>query len=193
MFWRYLAFPIQRDWQTELDTSLEAGQTPLLDLGSSQQMLRGLPVLAALRTFVTQRRDVTAPILLIGGNAALWLALLFQVRSPAETRRSPEPTIVFAGADLPTYMASLTTLTPERSPETALMPHATPPMLRPLFVPFTPAQMASPWESLALGLAEEAQATNAVALRSGAMQNDEWLSWLAIGLVVILLLLALVT
>src|SRR6476619_3449187 len=69
---------LQRDWRTEIDTSLEAGQTPLLDLGSSQQMLRGLPILMALRTFAARRVDVAAPNLLIGGNPVMWLVCLMQ-------------------------------------------------------------------------------------------------------------------
>lgn len=191
MFWRQSANTLHQDWRTTIDASLEAGQIPGLDLGSSQQMLQGLPVLAALRTFATQRVDVTAPTLLLGGDAALWLAFLMYVRSPSEMHRSPEPTIVFAGPDVATYLASLTTLTSERTPEAALLPQATPPWVRPLFLPAAAAQMVLPWETLPFAVTAEAQ--TAAAPQTSAANRDEWLSWFAIGLVVLLLLAALIT
>jgi len=190
MFWPQTANTLRQDWQTTIDASLEAGQIPVLDLGSSQQMLQGLPVLAALRTFATQRVDVAAPTLLLGGDAALWLAILMDVRSPGEMRRAPEPTIAFAGPDVATYLASLTTLTPERPPEAALLPQATPPMMRPLFLPTAAAQRVLPWETLPFAVTTEAQAI--AASQSTPANRDAWLSWLAIGLVVLLLLAALI-
>ncbi|MFN8488544.1 MAG: hypothetical protein U0350_13170 [Caldilineaceae bacterium] len=191
MFWRQTANTLRQDWQTTIDASLEAGQSPVLDLGSSQQMLQGLPVLAALRSFAVQRVDVATPTLLIGGDAAVWLALLLQVRSPSEMRRSPEPALVFAGPDVATYLASLTTLTPERPPEAVLLPRATPPAVRPLLLPPAAAQLVLPWETLPFAVTAEAQAT--AAPPTVAANRDKWLGWCAIGLVVLLLLAALAT
>lgn len=192
IFWTRLPAVIQGEWQTEIDRSLEAGQAPVLNLGENSQPLGTLPLLAALRAFVTQRADVTAPLILAGGDPGLWLALFMQARSPELLRRSPDPTVVFAGADLVTYLASQTTLQPEHLWETAQTPNATPAAMTPLFAPALPASVPPAWESLPFSLTAGASAQRS-AHRAPVTNTETWTGWLAIALALGLILSALLT
>ena len=183
---------LQGEWQTEIDRSLEAGHTPILDLGENSQPLGTLPVLAALRAFVAHRADVTAPILLAGGDPGLWLALFMQARSPELLRRSPDPTVVFAGADLVTYLASQTTIQPERLWEAAQTPNATPAAMAPLFALALPASAPMAWESLPFRLTAGASAQRS-ANRALVTTTETWTGWLAIAIALGLIFSALLT
>ncbi|CAN5784338.1 hypothetical protein BH10CHL1_BH10CHL1_22810 [soil metagenome] len=197
LFWNQAPIDISTEWQSEIEASLEAGGMPLLDLGSSTLSLDDLAMLAALRTFMDQRIDVTAPVMIAGGSSGSWLAALMQ-RSPNWGQRRPlSPTLVFAGADRATYLATLTTMLPERPAEINHRAHIAPANMAPLFTPYTQARMALPWDLLPFVVTEEALAGPRASDRPladpiDAHPIDLWVSGAAIGLVLLLILFALI-
>src|SRR5687767_12792502 len=111
-------------WQSEIEAGLEAGQTPVIDLGSGSLLFGMLPTLVALQYLAVRRTDVTTPTLLVNGVNPLWTAALLQTGTRPDGRGAPLPTVVFGGADTVTYMASLPTFKLEQ-PVTSLRAPAT--------------------------------------------------------------------
>ncbi len=201
-FWNQAPVAIDIEWQSELEASLEAGRMPLLDLGSSHLLLDDLAMLAALRTFVAHRVDVMAPVMVAGGTSSLWLAVLMQMQPNTTLRQPLAPTVVFAGADRASYLATLTTLAPERPSEAERMPASAPANMLPLFTPYTQARPTLPWDALPFAVTEEALTSSHVpgaqltasgeTINTGATSLDTWVSWAMIGLTLLLVLLALI-
>jgi hypothetical protein len=101
---------IQSDhWQAVIEAGLEAGQTPWLDLGMEQEVIAGLGELTAVQQLASERQDVTAPVLVSSGNSLLWLASLLHQRATPVPARSPNLTVLYGGPDLATHIASLAT------------------------------------------------------------------------------------
>ena len=201
-FWKQGPVAIDIEWQSELEASLEAGRMPLLDLGSSHLIIDDLSMLTALRTFAAHRADVLAPVMIAGGTSSLWLAALIEMQPATGPRRPLAPTGIFAGADQASYLATLTTLTPARRLEAGRMSQAIPANMLPLFTPYTQARPTLPWDALPFAVTEEAltstrssgsQLTAVPAtVRTEATTLDAWVSWVAIGLTLLLVLLALI-
>ncbi len=178
------------DWQAEIEAGLEAGQTPVIKLGAGTLLLGALPTLVALQYLVERRTDVTTPTLFVGGVDPLWTAALTQAVSRPVGRGSPLPTVVFGGADIVTYMASLPTLKLEQPSSPLRSTSATPVNMTPLFIPAAQASPLAPWAALPFTLVESidnGQRTNAL------RQADDWVTWLGIGISVALILLSLLT
>ncbi len=197
LFWNQAPVAIYTEWQSEIEASIEAGRMPLLDLGSSNLSLDDLAMLAALRTFVDQRVDVTAPVMIAGGSSILWLAALMQQQPTTALRRPLAPILVFAGADRATYLATLTTLLPEQFAETGRLAQAAPANMAVLFTPYAQARTSLPWDLLPFAVTEEALAGSRSSDRQLAGSIDAsplelWVSWAAIGLALLLVLFALI-
>ena len=92
-----------------VDERLEAGQTPLLDLGAPPQPLTGLPALTALSRFAANRMDITAPVVITGGDGSLWVATLFHTLGEGSKLRPRSLRPLDAGADGATMSATIAT------------------------------------------------------------------------------------
>ncbi|HMN27548.1 MAG TPA: hypothetical protein PKE45_05275, partial [Caldilineaceae bacterium] len=152
-----------------------------LQLWAGLNLLDNLSTVVAFHAFAQERQDVAAPTVLIGGQAALWLAAL-AVERPAEGPPAGEMTVMYSGPELATQVAVAGTLAP---PATG---NAIPAGYAPLLAPR--AQAGAPlWASLPLLLAESAPAIPSLAEPGLA---DRWLAWAGVGLTVLLVVLALV-
>lgn len=178
-------------WQAQVDQALEAGQTPLLELGVNQRLVDGWAAQLALDAFNQTRTDIVTPTLLIGGSSALWPLMLLHpplsITSVSTTSvpASPSLVLLYGGADQATYMASVTTVAGERLLASRLQTADLPASMHPGLVPLTNQTVPSPWSALGLPmitLPPPSQPPTSV---------DPWLVWSALSLVVLLVLLAL--
>lgn len=94
-------------WRTEIETSLESGQTPLLVVGRPFLELETAPTLLALQALAATRLDVTRPVVAVGGSGAAWPAALLLSRDSGRAPRAPDLRIYYTGADAATTMATL--------------------------------------------------------------------------------------
>jgi len=184
-------------WQSEIEAGLEAGQTPVIDLGSGPLLFGVLPTLVALQYLAERRTDVTTPTLLVNGVNPLWTAALLQAGARPNGRGSPLPTVVFGGADMVTYMASLPTFKLEQ-PGNPLRAPVTPVNMTPLFVPDVQASPLSPWAALPFALAgtidnKQRNGAHLARVALPVVQIDEWTTWIGIAMSAALILLALLT
>jgi hypothetical protein len=93
------------EWINAVELGLEAGRSPLLALGVGIDLLGNLPALVAFHAFARQRRDLTAPTVVIGGPVLLWLAGLMHEMDTAAPTTVPM-TVVYGGPDRATQTAS---------------------------------------------------------------------------------------
>lgn len=180
-------------WQAQLEQGLEAGQTPLLELGVSQRLLDSWAAQRAFDAFHQTRTDLLTPTLLIGGSSALWPAILLQATEVAE-KGSPSPALelLYGGADQATYMASITTLAAERLLAGRFQINDLPASMHPGLLPLTNQSVPLPWSALPLRLVNPLPvAPAALGEELGPTAVDPWLVWSALSLVVLLVLLAL--
>ncbi len=109
MLWNRSSASLVVAWQAMIEERLEAGQTPLLDLGAQPQLLTSLPALTALCTFAASRLDITAPVVTTGGDGSLWVATLFYALDGRSEPRPHPLRLIYAGADAATVSATATT------------------------------------------------------------------------------------
>lgn len=168
-------------WQNRIEVALESGQNPLLNLGAGAGLLESIPVLVAFHAFAQERRDLTAPTVVVGGAPVLWLASLLHEPRPAPNS-SPPLQVIFGGPDVATHIASVEMLGP---------PTPAPQVPAGLATLVAPATQSGAWlwATLPLAVAEipdaNAQPT------STAVAGDSWLGWLGSGLALLLVILAL--
>jgi len=180
-------------WQTQVEQALEAGQTPLLELGVNQQLLAGWPAQITLHRFLQTRTDILTPTVLVGGNSALWPVLLLQTVPPGEkTPVAPPLHLLYGGADQATYMASVTTVAADRLLACGLRLDATPASMTPGLAPLTNPSVPLPWSAITLALLPTPRPA-APSTETAPMTSvlDPWLAWSTLVLVVLLVLLAL--
>lgn len=119
MLWNRTRNQILEDWRESLDYSLEAGGTPLFDIGLSHNTLDGLLSLSAAQSFSAASQPTLAyPLLTIGGNSPLWLLTLDPhwlgtTAKPVQPNEVTEQkkqtfTTAFTAIDPATHIASLT-------------------------------------------------------------------------------------
>jgi hypothetical protein len=172
-------------WTHTVDLNLEAGQRPLLDAGAGIGLLENLPVLVALHAYAQQRRDVTAPLITTGGNPLLWLAATMH-EQPSQLPTSPGLTVLYGGPDLATQLAVIATLAPPRPVD--LWRNQLPTQLASWFAPTTQGG-AVRWEAFPWAQAEVAQQPVLTTVEPSS--GERWLSWLGLGLALVLIILAL--
>jgi hypothetical protein len=178
-------------WQEAIEAGLETGQTPWLDLGVEQEVIAGLGELTAVHQLAGERQDVTAPVLVSSGNSLLWLATLLHQRPAPVPARSPNLTVLYGGPDPATHVASLAT--GERVQRLPAQ-HATGEGLA-SFLPFGAHPDRSIitygetlfWQGLG---AQRLVGQRLAAVGPGG--EDSWLTWSAILLLFLLILLAVV-
>ncbi len=188
MYWNRTSGDILDQWQVHIEAATEAGATPMLDAGFSNICTSTGPALQALYTLDAQRIDVTNPVILSGGAGPLWLSLL--LRPSAGERPAPSPgfTVVYAGADLATYMASVAIQRSKTQP--IPLDDTLPDEFRRAFAPKTQPGAPTPWEALPfVEVGERAQPPvgGAPALVDA---SADWIAWGAMLLAVALLILA---
>jgi hypothetical protein len=105
MYWNRSAAEIAAAWQAEIESKLETGATAVLFGGASSNLTTGATTLLALQNSTIQRNDIATPLLVAGGNSALWLGLLLPPQPAGDSSFAPSPTLVYAGADEATYLA----------------------------------------------------------------------------------------
>lgn len=187
MNWRKSTTTYQSQWQTTIERGVEAGQSPLFDLGASPGDLSGLAALLALLAFADQRTDVTAPVVIAGGNSVGWLVgLICQAHAP----RVPGLTSIYSGADPSTHMASSalydSQLSAPRHPEQAGMPVYLAPYVAP-----DRHSSAPLWDALPFAFGAPAGRNPQATSDNGPSIADPWLTWASVTLALALILLAL--
>lgn len=194
---------IRAAWRADIKAHLEAGQTPVLQLGLDRLLLEGAPGLLALQTLAEQRDDITAPLALVSGTSPLWPAALLHGRPANRPSRSPDIYPIYAGADVATWLASHTLYaggySPLRRGAFLRPPAGLPPAMTPLLVPMSEPGASAPWETLpfyAVSLAERDQAhkdgARPISEVASADHTPDWTAYAAVMLAVLLVLAAIV-
>lgn len=188
MYWNRSAAEIAADWQTEVETKLEAGSTPLLTAGTPALALSGAATLLAYQQFAAQRTDITTPLVIAGGGSALWLGLLL---AHSAERGAPLPTVVYGGPDPATYLASVATLSSGALTAAPLVRPGTSPEAADFLAPRLAPGLSAPWEALPF---VEIGERPRPALAGPAARPDptgDWIAWGALLLALCLILSAL--
>ena len=192
---------IREAWRADIEAHLEAGQTPVLQMGLDRLILEGAPGLLALQTLAERRDDITAPLVLAGGTSPLWPAALMHGRPADRPPRSPDIYPVYAGADVATWLASHTLYAggtgPLRRRAFVGPPAGLPPAMAPLLAPMSEPGAAAPWETLpfyAVSLAEQDQQRRSGATLEtlAAPASPDWTAYAAVMLAVLLVLAAII-
>lgn len=188
MVWNRSAAEITAAWQTEIETKLEAGATPLLVVGTSALALSGASTLLAYQQLAAERTDITSPLLIAGGSSALWLGLLL---APSTNRAAPLPTVVYGGPDLATYAASVMTLSSGTMAAPALVQTGTPPAVADFFAPRLAPALTVPWEALPFVETGESPRPALAGPMAISDPTGDWIAWGALLLALCLVLSAL--
>jgi hypothetical protein len=193
MVWNRSAVEIAAAWQAEIESKLETGATAVLLGGASSTLTTGATTLLALQNSSIQRNDIATPLLVAGGNSALWLGLLLPPRPVGDSSFAPPPTLIYAGADEATYLAiaGLTT-------RLASQPHAAPGLANPgapqeMGVHFAPRlQPGAPtaWEMLPFVEVGEQPIPSLALTTTASDPTVDWVTWGVMLLVFCLVLSA---
>lgn len=177
MAWNRSSHDILRHWQSEIETSLEAGSLPLLHAGYSNLALDRAASLDALTMLERTREDVAAPVLMVGGNDSSWLVALLVAGAGRPLPHSPDTEVIYGGADPATHWANLSNIAaPYDAPQSDAMPVA----LQGFFAPGRQPGVPASWEALPLVVASQPDQTT----------GDDWAAWVAIFAALSLLLVA---
>lgn len=184
MLWNSSSQTAVDTWQAELEFALEAGDTPLLQVGGSQQTLAGLTSANALEILAEQRSDLVRPVILIGGASSIWLAALFQ-SSPANALVATG-TVLYAGADGATRIASSASAANARS-HLRRSPGDAPTGFVELLVPGAFPGAPFGWDALAPSVLEVGVPPEMQSAHQPVATHADWLAWLGIGITLALL------
>jgi len=172
-------------WQAELEFALEAGDTPLLQVGGSQQTLTGLTSANALSILADHRNDLVRPVILIGGASSVWLTALFH-SSPANAHVAAGA-VLFAGADNATRIASHACAASTRS-RLRRSPGDAPAGLAELLLPDAFPGTPFGWDALAPAVLEMDDYPSEVqSAHQSIAPHADWLAWLGTGIALALL------
>jgi hypothetical protein len=177
MYWNRSAADIAAAWQAEIESKFETGSTALLHAGAPDTLLTSATTLIGLQHSTVQRTDVATPLLLAGGNSALWLGLLLAPQL-SSSPHAPAPTVIYGGADATTYLAMMGMNA--AGVTTARMTTAQP--TQPLglgahLAPRLQPGVATPWEMLPLLEAGEQPLPANAAGRVARDPADDWIAW----------------
>jgi hypothetical protein len=151
MYWNRSAADIAAAWQAEIESKLETGSTALLLGGAPANLTTNVSTLLGLQNITVQRNDVAIPLLVAGGNSALWLGLLLPPQPTGSGPSAPSPTIVYGGADEATYIAIValtTTLVSQPIATPGAAKAVTPLEMGMNFAPRLQPGVAAAWETL---------------------------------------------
>ena len=192
---------IRGAWQADIETHLEADQTPTLHLGIEHQLLHGAPGLMALQALAAARDDITAPVVVAGGASPLWLGALMHGQRGDPPDGSPDMSTLYAGSDAATYMASRTLYGNGHEPlnRDAFLrpPSALPSAMVRWLAPIAAPGVNAPAETVPIYAAtravlEQADATQSSTTHSPAHHPINWTAHAAILLAIIMVLAAVV-
>ncbi len=182
MYWDPLAGTVRAEWQTEIDHRLETGAVPVLIAGAPNALLPMATTLLAYQALAAQRRDITTPLIIAGGNGGGWLGLLLPGLSAGKDAQSPAPTVIYAGADTATYLATLALVAPMAEP--AAVPIGMTDDLAAQFAPRLQPGAPVAWE--ALPFVEVGESPGApLAAANGESLVDPLVDWVAWGAMVL--------
>lgn len=185
MIWNSSSTKIATAWQTEIETKLEAGATPLIQTGAPSNLLAGVPPLMAYRQFAARRTDITTPLMVAGGSSPLWLGLLL---APDDGRGVPLPAVVFGGPDPVNQFATVSTLSSGALTVPLPIRTGTPPALVSFYAPRLAPGAPAPWEALPfVEVGERPQLGPA----DTAVESDPTYEWIAWGVLLLALCLVL--
>jgi hypothetical protein len=190
MYWNRSSGDILVEWQDEVETQLEAGTAPLLDMGASHWVLEGAASLLALQLLAARRNDVTRPVVIAGGNSPLWLGALFHPTPHTRPSLSPDLKVVYAGADPATYMATLGVHAAGLRARFAGDSTATPLEVRWLLAPKMAPGRPAPWEALPFLEIGEQPRVPLPAVPPEPDPTTDWIAWSVLLLAVFLILFA---
>jgi hypothetical protein len=95
-------------WQDEVERSIEAGSSPILELGVSPIPSDDLLSLLATQRWCAQRTDTSTPIFPGGGMGPQWIATL--MRPLPRVPQAPEPVVLYTGTTEAEYLMSVAML-----------------------------------------------------------------------------------
>ena len=164
-------------WRETLDLSLETGEAPVYVIDAAAGGLAGMGAVLALALLDAQRKDLTAPLLAVGGAGPLWLAALWHTRPASAPARTPPVVTAYTAPDPATHLAALTAWDIRR-PAFHHRPDGLPPWVQPDAAPEANPAAPARWECSPL---------TPFAAGDG---RDGWLAWAGVVTAVALLLIA---
>jgi hypothetical protein len=184
MYWNRSAAEIAAAWQAEIESKLETGATAVLLGGVPNNVSSNAATLLAIQESTLQRNDVATPLLVAGGNSALWLGLLLPPQPVGSALNAPPPTLVYGGADEATYLAivGLTTALANQSlSPSGVAKSSTAPEMGVQFAPRLQPGANTAWEMLPFVEVGE-QPTPALAMATASVDpagdpTGDWIAW----------------
>ena len=185
MLWNSSSQSAVDSWQAELEFALEAGDTPLLQVGGSQQTLTGLTSANALAILAEHRNDLVRPVIVIGGASSVWLSALFQA-SPANPHVATGA-VLFAGTDNATRIAS-NACAPSTRSRLRRSPGDAPAGFVEVLLPDAFPGAPFGWDALAPSVLEmDDLPVAAQSAHQSVATHADWLAWLGAGIALALI------
>lgn len=193
MYWNRSAADVAAAWQAEIESKLETGATATLLAGTPDNVISGAATLLAIQNSAIQRNDVATPLLVAGGNSAVWLGLLLPPQHTGSDLVAPAPTLIYGGADEATYLAIVgLTVALAAQPIAVSGPAkaSAAPEMGIQFAPRLQPGAATAWEMLPFVEVGE-QPTPALAVSSASVDpaGDPTADWIAWGVMLLALCL----
>jgi len=180
MYWNRSAADISAAWQAEIESKLETGSTALLVGGRSDNMISGIATLLALQNSTVQRNDVATPLLLAGGNSAVWLGLLLSPQPSGNGVVAPPPTLIYGGADEATYWSTVelsNSYVARLSSLSGRVKGDTLPELSTQFAPRLQPGADTDWEMLPFVEVGDAPTPSLVETLASPDPTGDWIAW----------------
>ncbi|MCB0045686.1 MAG: hypothetical protein KDD92_09665 [Caldilineaceae bacterium] len=173
-------------WQERIAHGLEADQSPAIHLGRDERLVEQNQSLLALQLLAAARADFSTPVVVAGGNSALWPAALFFAQAEGAYVQTPPLRVLYGGADAATVLASRALYADGDRPLTATA-YLRPPRGLPAAMVAPVAPNADPipvldWEMLPVQLAADPS--------PNPQSSEDWLAYLFVILAVVLVALA---
>lgn len=187
MTWQPTETGLATTWQVAIETELEAGSQAVLGMETGPGILEGVVPLLALQMLAERRTDPTRPLLMAGGTGPAWLAALFtppHQKPPA----SPRVNVLFAGPDVATWLASHALSAGSRPRAFQPQPTAMTTAMHDWLFPHQAALPTGRRETLPWWIVNRPTAPPPDAPDPA----QDWLAWISMVAVTLLLLLALV-
>jgi hypothetical protein len=206
MYWNRSAADIAAIWQAEIESKLETGATAVLLGGAPDTVTSSAATLLALQNSAIQRNDIATPLLVAGGNSAIWLGLLLPPQTTGSGLSAPPPTLVYGGADEATYLAvvELTSALAAQQFAASSEPKVTMPTeMGVQFAPRLQPGAATAWEmlpfvevgeqptpALAMAISRTSVSATSTMPSTSADPTGDWIAWGIMLLVLCLVLSA---